>query len=68
MLVHHQIADLYKTLGLPFEQDIHFTILSIPDIHPEIPFKSPILRADYFSFILTTEGSGIYYLDDHQFP
>ncbi|MBI1766828.1 MAG: AraC family transcriptional regulator [Bacteroidetes bacterium] len=68
IIVHHKISDLYKTLGLPFDQEIDFTILSIPDIHPQIPFKSPILRADYFSFILTKEGAGIYWLDDNKFP
>lgn len=68
ILVHHSIADLYKTLGLPCDQELDFTILSIPDLHPQIPFKSPVLRADYFSFILTKEGSGVYWLDDHQFP
>lgn len=66
--VHHKISDLYKTLGLPFEKEIDFTILSVPDIHPQIPFKSPVLRADYFSFIFTKNGSGIYYLDDNKFP
>lgn len=68
MLVHHKISDLYETLGLPYEEGIEFSILSVPDIHPQIPFKSPVLRADYFSFILTKEGSGVYYLDDHKFP
>lgn len=68
MIVHHTISDLYKTLGLSFDHEIDFTILSIPDIHPHIPFKSPVMRADYFSFILTKEGSGIYYLDDNKFP
>jgi AraC-like DNA-binding protein len=68
IIVHHKISDLYKTLNLHYEKEIDFTILSIPDIHPQIPFKSPILRADYFSFILTKDGSGIYYLDDHKFP
>lgn len=67
IIVHHKISDLYKTLGLPFDQEIDFSILSIPDIHPHIPFKSPILRADYFSFILTKEGSGVYSLDDNKF-
>ena len=67
-IVHHKISDLYKTLGLPLEQEIDFTIMSIPDIHPQIPFKSPKLRAEYFSFILTKEGSGTYYLDDNKFP
>jgi AraC family transcriptional regulator, transcriptional activator of pobA len=68
IIVHHKISDLYKTLGLHFEKEIDFSILSIPDIHPQIPFTSPFLRADYFSFILTINGSGIYYLDDNQFP
>lgn len=68
IIVHHKISDLYKTLGLPFDQEIDFSILSIPHIHPQIPFKSPILKADYFSFILTTEGSGVYWLDDNKFP
>ncbi len=68
VIVHHKISDLYKTLGLPYAQEIDFTILSIPDIHPEIPFKSPILQADYFSFILTKDGSGVYSLDDNKFP
>ena len=68
IIVHHSISDLYKTLGLPFDQQIDFSILSIPDIHPQIPYKSPILRADYFSFILTNEGSGVYFLDDNNFP
>lgn len=68
MIIHHTISDLYKTLGLPFDQNTDFTILSIPDIHPQIPFKSPVLQANYFSFILTKEGAGVYYLDDHKFP
>ena len=68
IVVHHKISDLYRTLGLPFDQEIDFTILPIPEIHPQIPFKSPVLRADYFSFILTVNGSGVYFLDDNQFP
>jgi AraC family transcriptional regulator, transcriptional activator of pobA len=68
IIIHHKISDLYRTLSLHFEKEIDFAILSIPDIHPQIPFKSPILRADYFSFILTKDGSGIYYLDDNKFP
>jgi len=67
-IVHHKISDLYKTLDFNFEKDIDFAIFSIPEIHPKIPFKSPVLRADYFSFILTKYGSGVYSLDDNTFP
>lgn len=68
VIVHHKISDLYKTLGLSLEKEIEFTVMSIPDIHPQIPFNSPKLRADYFSFILTKDGSGTYYLDENKFP
>ena len=67
IVTHHKISDLYHTLGLPIEQEMDFSILSVPDIHSEIPFKSPILRAGYFSFILNKVGSGFYYLDDNKF-
>ena len=68
IIVHHSISDLYKTLGLPHSGSIDFTIQSIPDIHPQLPYTSPVLQANYFSFILTNEGSGTYYLDDNKFP
>lgn len=66
-IVHHSIADLYRTLGLPGEEEIEFTILSIPAIHTQLPYTSTQLRADYFSFILTREGSGTYFLDEQAF-
>lgn len=68
MISHHTIADLYQTLGLAFDEAVDFAIFSIPDIHPQIPFKSPVLQAEYFSFILTKDGAGVYYLDDNKFP
>jgi AraC family transcriptional regulator, transcriptional activator of pobA len=68
ILIHHKILDLYRTLDLSFDKEVDFAAFSIPEIHPEIPFKSPVLRADYFSFILTKIGSGVYILDDNAFP
>ncbi|PRX54941.1 helix-turn-helix protein [Flagellimonas meridianipacifica] len=53
---------------MPGDDEINFTILSVPNIHQELPFKSPVLRAEYFSFILTKKGSGVYKLDDNTFP
>lgn len=67
-IVHHTISDLFQTLEVNLEEEVDFAIFSIPDIHSQIPFKSPVLRANYFSFILTIYGSGIYSLDDHTFP
>ncbi|MEL6836844.1 MAG: helix-turn-helix transcriptional regulator [Bacteroidota bacterium] len=67
-IIHHTIPDLYQTLNLPFTGAMDFAILSVPAIHEQIPFNSPKLRADYFSFILTKSGAGVYYLDDNRFP
>ena len=64
----HSIRDLYDTLGLRSEGEVDFTVQSVPALHPELPFRSPKLRADYFSFILTKHGRGTYRLDDRTFP
>ncbi len=68
MFVHHNIADLYRTLNLPADDEIDFTFLSIPAIHPHFPYKSPVMRANYFAFILNIKGTGVYCLDDWRFP
>ncbi len=68
MFVHHNIADLYRTLNLPADEEIDFTFLSIPAIHPHLPYKSPVMRANYFAFILNIKGTGVYCLDDQRFP
>jgi len=67
LLVHHTISDLYKSLNLPIEQEMDFTIHFLPDIHSKIPFKSPVFRAEYFSFVFIKNGSGNYTIDDKKF-
>ncbi|MCB0439310.1 MAG: helix-turn-helix domain-containing protein [Mangrovimonas sp.] len=67
LIVHHKISDLYKSLNLPIEQEMDFTIHFLPDIHSKTPFKSPVFRADYFSFVFIKEGSGNYTIDDKTF-
>lgn len=66
-IVHHKISDLYQTLGVQFEKEVYFAIFSIPGIHPRISFKSPVSRADYFSFIFTKDGFGVYCLYENKF-
>ena len=67
LIVHHKISDLYKSLNLPIEQEMDFTIHFLPAIHSKTPFKSPVFRADYFSFVFIKEGSGNYTIDDKTF-
>ena len=67
ILVHHSIADLYKSLDLPFQQDTDFTIHFKPELFQQIPFQSPIYRADYFSFGFVKDGAGSYTIDEKKF-
>ena len=68
LIVHQKIADLYRALNLPIEQDIDFTIHFLPAIHKHQPFKSPVFRAEYFSFVFVKQGYGQYIIDEQQFP
>ena len=68
IIIHHTISDLYKSLNLPIDQDIDFTVLSLPELHPQLPYTSPKFQANYFSFLFTKEGSGFYTLDNNTFP
>ncbi len=68
IIIHHNISDLYKSLNLPLKREIDFTIHFKPDILHQIPFKSPIFRADYFCFVFVHDGSGFYTIDENKFP
>lgn len=66
-IVHHSISDLYKALKIPLVQNLEFTIHFLPDIHTKLPFKSPVFRAEYFSFVFVKKGKGAYTTDEHRF-
>ena len=68
LLVHRTLADLYRALNLPIEQDMNFTIHFLPDIHKSLPFQSPVFRAEYFSFVFVKKGNGSYTIDEQSFP
>ena len=67
IITHHNISDLYKSLDLPIIQELDFTIHFLPDIHPIFPFKSPVFRSEYFSFLFIKDSKGRYTTDDNVF-
>ncbi|MGD1847571.1 MAG: helix-turn-helix domain-containing protein [Salibacteraceae bacterium] len=67
LIVHQSISDLYQSLDLPVTQDLEFTVHSLSEIHDALPFRSPIFRADYFSFVFVKCGQGAYTLDEQEF-
>lgn len=66
-IAHDSIADLYRSLDLPIDQDMDFAIHSLGEVHHELPFVSPKFRANYFSFVFVKDGRGSYTLDDQVF-
>ncbi|MDF9798535.1 hypothetical protein OKW21_003798 [Catalinimonas alkaloidigena] len=68
LIVYHTLSDLYRALNLPIEQEVDFTIHFLPDIHSELPFKSPKFRTEYYSFVFVKDGRGTYTTDEHVFP
>jgi YesN/AraC family two-component response regulator len=66
--IHQSIADLYQPIRPKtprFTGD--FTIHSLKDLHPVTPFRSPLYRAEYFSFVFIKSGKGTYTTNHQQF-
>lgn len=64
-----KVADLYKALEVPFNQETEFSIDSLIDIHKHkpIPYKSPVFRTNFYSFVFIKSGRGNYTTDDQTF-
>ncbi len=64
------LTDVYNTMGLPVSAITNvagFTINNLKDLHPELPFKSPGYRPNYFAFVFVKDGTGKYSIDDATF-
>lgn len=69
-LVFNKLYDQYVYLGLPLDKiDVQsdFTIHNLKDIHDTLPYKSPVYRTNFFSFVFVKDGSGQYTTDDQVF-
>lgn len=67
ILVFNNIQDLYHHLGLPIDKieiNSEFAIHNLNDIHADLPYTSPVFRANYFSFVFVKNASGKYSTDD----
>jgi AraC family transcriptional activator of pobA len=69
-LVFDTLLKQYAHFGLPTEgidDKTDFTIHNLRDIHPELPFKSPVFRPNFFSFLFVKDGRGKYTTDNLTF-
>jgi len=69
-LVFNNVREQYVYEGLPVDaMDINneFYILNLRDVHAVLPHRSPVYRANFFSFVFVKDGAGRYTTDDHAF-
>ena len=64
---YNKVYELYQDLGMPIAQDSEFTIHSLLDIHSTAAYKSPVFRANYYSFVFIKQGRGNYTTDNQTF-
>lgn len=64
---YDKVYELYADIGMPIAQGYQFTIHSLLDIHDNIPYKSPVFRANFYSFIFIKKGKGNYTTDNQTF-
>lgn len=62
-----RVVDLYNALEIPIEQNSQFSMNSLLELHKRIPYKSPVFRTNYYSFIFIKNGKGKYTTDEQTF-
>jgi len=62
-----RVVDLYNALEIPIEQNSQFSIDNLLELHRTIPYKSPVFRTNYYSFIFVKSGKGNYTTDEQTF-
>lgn len=64
---YSKVHQLYQDLGIPISQDSEFSIHSLLEIHGSESYKSPVFRANYYSFVFIKKGRGNYTIDNQIF-
>jgi len=62
-----RVVDLYNALKIPIKQNSQFSMNDLLEIHKTIPYKSPVFRTNYYSFIFVKSGKGNYTTDEQTF-
>ena len=65
--IYNTLSEFYEALDIPLNQDAEFTIHATNQLHQYYPEKSPLFRANYYSFVIIEKGRGCYILDSQSF-
>ena len=68
LAMYNSMAEFYAAMGGTLQQEVDFTIHRLEDVHGDIPVKSPLFRANYYSIIIIVTGRGKYFIDHHSYP
>jgi AraC family transcriptional regulator, transcriptional activator of pobA len=66
--IYNSMSEFYASMGGTLEQDVDFTIHRLEEVHGEIPIKSPLFRANYYSVLIIRQGRGRYIVDSQFYP
>lgn len=64
---YNRVIDLYTDLGIPMTQEEQISMDSLLDLHQNLPYKSPVFKTNYYSFIFVKDGKGNYTNDEQVF-
>jgi AraC family transcriptional regulator, transcriptional activator of pobA len=70
ILVFNSIQELYRYLNLPvdkIDEKTEFAIPNLKDIHAKLPYRSPLFKINYFSFLFVKNATGRYSTDEQYF-
>ena len=63
----YTIAGFFESLGNTLTYDVEFSIYRLEEVHNDIPVKSPLFRANYYTIVLIRNGQGRYIIDSQSY-
>src|SRR5882757_8916453 len=70
LVVLNKVKDLYDHLGVVIDEvndKTEFTIYNLGTIGLKLPYKSPLFRANFFSFVFVKNSKGTSFSDQYTF-
>ncbi len=64
---YNSMADFYASTGKTLKQEADFTIHCLEEIHGEVPVKSAMFRANYYSIVIMNSGKGRFFIDNNTY-
>ena len=65
--IYNSMAEFYASTGKTLQQEVDFTIHSLEEVHGDVPVKSPLFRANYYSIVIMNSGRGKFIIDNNTY-